>query len=84
MVDEYNGLDRITWCWTSDCDYILFSSKNIGFKNKLKIYGLTLVNGNEQLKIYVLVVQIKLLYFIIKEIYDYAWCCVMFSMLKCC
>jgi hypothetical protein len=84
MVDEYNGLDRITWRWTSDCDYILFSSKNIGFKNKLKIYGLTLVNGNEQLKIYVLVVQIKLLYFIIKEIYDYGWCCVMFSMLKCC
>ncbi len=85
MVNEHNGLDNLSQCGEQVmCDYVLLSSKNIGFKNKLNFAGSTLVYENEQVKIYVSVVQIKQLYFIIKEIYDYGWCCVIFSMLKCC
>ncbi len=78
MDSLLNCVEQMTY------DYVLLSSTNIGFKNKLNVFGSTLVNENEQFKIYVLVIQIKQLYFIIKEIYDYGWCCVMFSMLKCC
>jgi hypothetical protein len=85
MVDEYNGLHSLLHCVEQvTCDYVLLSSKNIGFKNELNFASSTLVNENEQFEIYVSVVQTKQLYFIIKEIYDYGWCCVMFSMFKCC
>jgi hypothetical protein len=85
VVDEYNGLDSLLHCVEQvTCDYVFLSSKNIGFNKKLHFIGSTLVDENEQFKIFVSVVQIKQLYFIIKEIYYYGWCCVMFSMLKCC
>ncbi len=84
VLDEYNVLDSLLNCVEQvTYDYVLLSSKNIGFKNKLNFVGSTLVNENEQFKIFVSVVQKKQLYFIIKEIYYYGWCCVMFSMPKC-